>query len=549
MVEKIRSTLTATIRAWKSAYLVRGQLADAHDPTESPLARCALPVILAVSVVLALYWVFLVPIFQAPDEPAHFDYALAINAQRGLLRSHGGIYTEMPGYVHPYTFYLLERTKSPSIQFRPHMKVSPDYGTRAYYDAIDRDAPPWPTKPLEQAPNLMVVYPFGFYAVLALWIEGLRMFSDRPMFLFFACRVFSVLLLLCTLILVHGSLRLLHFPRHKALWVTACVGLFPMTTFVSSYIQPDNLGFTLVSLCLYLALKARQSPGHLGVIALLGASLGMLLVTKIHFFICVIGPIAGMLLLEWWAARVPLWRWPVASALLAVPALLLGMVYLWTVKGSPNFYGPASPTTEKMGFILHTLRWFHGALLNYYAQLTHQSFWGIFGWMDTPIVIGRGSTNEIVQYVISIISWIVLALTMFRLEQITSRLCCLFGRGRKLLAVRIAFSDPLINSYFIFTVFMFVLFIRLENRFAAQGRNWLPFLLPIFLTGLVYAPKALTLRRSRMVLTTVLSVGLLAYCLVGSIYAIHTIKKRYYPRPEQAHLEPAPAIAWSDRQA
>src|SRR5205823_9029846 len=164
---------------------------------------------------------------------------------------------------------------------------------------------------------------------------------------------------------------------------------------------------------------------------------------------------------------------------------------------------------------LHTVRWFHRALLNYYGQLTHDSFWGIFGWMDTPIQIGRHRTQELVQYTTLSAGWVILALTLVRLEQVGSRLFCVWRRGRKWLALRLALSNPLVNSYFLFTLLMFYLFVRLENRFAAQGRNWLPFLLPIFLVGLVYAPKALTLRRTRVVVSGALTAALLFYCVVG----------------------------------
>src|SRR5262249_58979835 len=38
---------------------------------------------------LCLRWVFIVPIYQSPDEPAHLDYALAIYHNGGLFRVHG----------------------------------------------------------------------------------------------------------------------------------------------------------------------------------------------------------------------------------------------------------------------------------------------------------------------------------------------------------------------------------------------------------------------------------------------------------------------------
>jgi 4-amino-4-deoxy-L-arabinose transferase-like glycosyltransferase len=497
--------------------------------------RRGLAAIVLASTGLALGWVFLVPIFQAPDEPQHLDYALAINAHRGLFKIRGDKkYADFPPVVHPFTWYLIARAETNRVAFHPEQRVTPDYGTWAYYRAIDRDAPPWNSGPADTPSPLITVYPFGYYAVLAVWIEGLRLVRDKPVFLFFGARIFSVLLLAVTLVLVHAAARLLHFKPWQALMLTACVGLFPMTTFVSSYVQPDNLAFTLVCLAYYLVLRLRDEPGNWRLLGGLGLGLGLLFVTKTHFFVCVAAPVFAMLAAEMYQRRLAWWRVLGAAVILAAPCAAAAAIHLWTVWGTPNHYGTPA---KHLGSVLHTIRWFHNAVLHYYAFLTHISFWGMFGWADTPLVIGRPRTNEVVQYATLAVGWVTLALTLFRLEQVTSRLIRMFHKGRRWLAVRLALSNPVINSYFLFTVLMFYLFIRLENRFAAQGRNWLPFMLPIFLVGLVYAPKALTLRRTRQAFAVTLTAGLLLYCCVGSYYSILTLKKRYYPeRPQPAPL-------------
>jgi hypothetical protein len=84
---------------------------------------------------------------------------------------------------------------------------------------------------------------------------------------------------------------------------------------------------------------------------------------------------------------------------------------------------------------------------------------------------------------------------------------------------------------------MIVLYIRLENRFAAVGRNWLPFLLPIFLTAFVYAARALRLRRVGMTCGALGLIGLLLYDGIGGYHALKTIEHRYY---EHARLNARP---------
>ena len=102
-------------------------------------------------------------------------------------------------------------------------------------------------------------------------------------------------------------------------------------------------------------------------------------------------------------------------------------------------------------------------------------------------------------------------------------------------AIQIAVENPVLNSLFLFTAVMTVLFVRTENRFGAQGRNWLPVILPIFLTGIVYAPRALRslpclrkLRMSRAAYSAAALGGLLVYDAAGGYYALQSVHERFY---------------------
>ncbi len=121
-----------------------------------------------------------------------------------------------------------------------------------------------------------------------------------------------------------------------------------------------------------------------------------------------------------------------------------------------------------------------------------------------------------------------IALSLLRLGRVAWKLGRLWRRGRRTAAVRIAASNVPINSYFLFTVLMVVLYVRLGNRFGAQGRNWLPFLLPIFLTAVAYAPRALAPRRVRRAFAAALLAALLLFDGVGGYYALQTVRNRYY---------------------
>jgi 4-amino-4-deoxy-L-arabinose transferase-like glycosyltransferase len=471
----------------------------------------------------ALRWVFLVPIYQAPDEPVHLDYALAIRAHGGPFRLQNTSLEQLPRHAHPYTDYLVERTCAATIRFNPPAKVPPEYGTKAFYAALDRDAPHSDSLRID-CPNTATVYPFGYYALLAGWLGLIGQATDSIVVMFFAARIFSVLLLAVTLVLSYGTARELNFRPGPSLFVTACLGLFPMTTFVSSYVQPDNLAFTLVSLSFYLALRARRAEYAGPWVALLGLALGGLAVTKVHFWLCVTTAVLGMLATDLPRRRrlrksIRLW------ALALLPSLVLGGIYAWTVRGTPNYHWQPAPG---LGDPLHWLQAFQDAFLDFYCRTTHASFWGVIGWVDVALVIRNEWVNAAVLSVVQTLSWIILGLTLVRMEQIGSRLWCVARRGRCRLALRAAFSNPVLNSYFLFTAFMFYLYARTNNHFGAQGRNWLPLLLPILLVGLVYAPKALTLPAARRALSAVLAAGLLLYVVAGCHYGIKNLRTRYY---------------------
>jgi 4-amino-4-deoxy-L-arabinose transferase-like glycosyltransferase len=482
--------------------------------------RLALAAVVLAAAGQALLWVFLVPIYQAPDEPEHLDYALAIHAHRGLFLAQGTAFKQLPGAVHPCTAYLARKTWTGEVAFHPSARMPPGYGTRAFYKALDREAPPLDSVRVERPSQLAALYPPGYYTLLAGWIGLVRLGKDSVVTVFFGARVLSVVLLSASLVLTYGTARLLHFPRWFSLLLTAGIGTFPLTSFVSSYIQPDNLAFTLVSLCFYLALRARRQRCGGPYLALLGLALGALLITKVHFWLCVAAPVLAMVVAEVGARPQRRRGWAGALLPLALPSLLLGAGYWWTVRGTPNYFaqpGPGTPLLDRLP----------RALLEFYGGKAHASFWGVFGWADTPLRIGGRGTTTAVRFLTRGLAWAGLGLTLLWLARVTARLVRVARRGRPRTALRAALSNPVVNSYLLFTALMLCLYLR-RGPFGAQGRHWLPFLLPIFLVGLVHAPRALRLRPTRLAFSGLAAGALLLYGVVGNYCARATVRERYY---------------------
>ncbi len=67
-------------------------------------ANIAVAIVILLAGGLSTIWVFLVPMFQAPDEPVHFDYAASIYSAGRLITLDDGT----PDWiVSPYTKYLM----------------------------------------------------------------------------------------------------------------------------------------------------------------------------------------------------------------------------------------------------------------------------------------------------------------------------------------------------------------------------------------------------------------------------------------------------------
>ncbi len=497
---------------------------------------------------LAIRWVFLVPIYQSPDEPQHFDYAIS-------LRDHGRFFRALPfdgshRFAHPWAKYLLDSASTESIMFNAEAKVPPGYGTRAYYRALDRHAPQGKNIQVTKAPALAIVYPYGYYLTLAGWLKIVGLFSQRVTVTFFAARIFSVVLLACSLVLSYLAARELRIGRLTALVATAIVGFFPMTTFVASYVQPDNLAFALVSLGFYLVLRSARRGGPWSDLTLLGLTWGWLLVTKPHFFVCLVAASIPLL-----ASRVRLRRWPLAVLLLAWSWLPLWSIFAWITHGIPSFYSAPTPLPD---LILGLSDRIQKAMNDYFRGSTHISFWGYFGWLDTPLELAAPVQFGVaLRFLVMAGTWLILGLTLVQLEKISSRLVRAATRGHWKAATRALVSNPVMNMYFLFFGLMLYAYVRMDNRFGAQGRNWIPVMFPIMLTAIRFAPRALTLRKTQTIASTILAGALIAYVSVGSVYGLRAIKKRYYLPLDHyvVHRVPVPVnptgvnlMTWADGQ-
>lgn len=484
-----------------------------------------LAVIVTTGTLRSLQWVFLVPIYQSPDEPAHLDYALWLAGHGDLTHVRGRPATMPPVVytgryvVHPHSVYLLERTRAADLWWHRDRTVDPAYGTRVYFQQLADNAPRDLSSPRDRLPAMLPLYPLGYYALLAGWLTMLDRCGASIVVLFFGARILSVVLLAVSLTLIYATARELHLAKAMSLFLTACIALFPLTSFISSYVQPDNLTLLLVSLCFYLTLCARRRCLSAGTLAALGLALAALLLTKLHTFLCVAIPSLACVATVMMSLPRPERRWLRAACCLILPATLAFVLHLWVSQGT---------TGKVVAADVNLFRGVQRALVDFYSAGTHRSFWGHFGWVDTRIRIVSPEVSIFLRTPLRLVTWLVLALGLTRLIQVTCRLSCVARNGRTGLALRMAMANVPMNSFLLFTLMMILLHVITNNFFRAQGRNWFPMLMPMFMLGLVHAPKALPRGPTRRHLAIALAAGLALYCLVAGHYAVGTIERRYY---------------------
>ncbi|MGA8475604.1 MAG: DUF2142 domain-containing protein [Candidatus Cybelea sp.] len=506
--------------------------------TEARRANFAAATVILLAGALSSIWVFLVPIFQAPDEPAHFDYAISIYSAHRLIRLSDGT----PDWiVSPYTKYLLQASDYERIARHSSMRVPTGYGSKAYFYRVNTGAPSLrQTLPPNGKINYIVPsYPFGFYGLEALWMHAVSLFSGSLVSLFFAARLLCVFLLMVGLYFNYRTAINLGIPRWTGIALIAAVGFFPLTSFVSSYVQPDNLVYALVSAALFFATSLRPGKLDPATFVPLGISLGLLAITKYQFFVSVAVPVALLLCVRFAQAAPTATRRIAALGALVAPTVLLLAVQHWGVDRLHPGIRTNAPSDMNLAYFrsvaslgaVSTIRYvattgmsgFYNCFVSGGCAVT---FWQVVGWFDTPVVIVNVAVETWIRAAISLVSVAVFVVLAYFTSRNALRLLWAAVHRHACAALRIASADPVLNSYFCFLAIMFALYVLTDNGFTAEGRHWYPYVFPAFLCLVWYAPRAL--RKEHHTASAILAGALLTYALAASGYALADVHQRYY---------------------
>jgi hypothetical protein len=322
-----------------------------------------LALILLVYLVLAALYAINVPAWQAPDEPAHFNYIheLATTGQIPVLRM--GDYDEA---------YILELT---SRRFPPELSIAP-----LRYEA--------------HQPPLYYLLGAGVFRLSGGDLLPLRLLSATLGALF--------------IVLIYAIVRLI-FPGRPALALGAAAftAFLPMHVAQAASVNNDALAEVLLAAILLLSIRyvklatlGPRRPAGRDALAI-GLLLGLALVTKVSAYVAI--PIAlAAPLIAWHESRQlspinhsPLSNSPIHQssfpvlhfALILLPALLLALPwYLRNAQlyGNLDILGRSWHDAVVVGQLTTGELLAQAgliAVLERFLVWSHSSFWGVFGWM------------------------------------------------------------------------------------------------------------------------------------------------------------------------
>jgi len=520
--------------------------------------RLAAAAIVAVGLALSLVWVFRVPFFQSPDENAHADYAFALfTSHAPILARDARAATD----VHPTIRYLEDASGFRAMRYNQDGRVpgaiehaGAGYGSPEFFQRVKRGAPHVSADFLKhnggRVPWIARQYAYLYYALDAVAIAvGTLVGGGSVLAEFFAARLFNVALLCITLALTWLTLVELRLNSFLRLPLLAAIAWFPLTSWVSAYVQSDNLAFTAVALVFYLSIRLRRESDVVRPALWLGLALGLLVLTKPQYFAAAALPAFAERTLRSAPRLKSPGGWAAFLALVVGPAILCGLSTVWVSAGAGHqFAQSVSANANPLAFM-----WAKGVLpfvgyvleqlanawrTTFYYGLPFVSYWGMISWTGYRFEFGSPQFTDFVFTLIGLVTQIIAVMMVVRTTLVWARLATVARRRSTYAAARLLASDVILNSYFLFGAVIFIVLISTGGQLGTQGRYWLPFILPASLCATVYAPQLVRRQRSRRFLAGTFAGGLFAYSIVGTFAGFTALEARFYESPPEInHLE------------
>jgi hypothetical protein len=488
--------------------------------------------VIAVALCLAATWALRVPFFQEPDELAHIDYALelyAVGKPFKVMQAH-------PARISSATLrYMLTSVRYRENRYNPVGELPAGYGTAPYFARIDANAPgPDPRVPQAGSamPYVMFAYPAGYYILAAAAMKLAAIVHPHSIVgQFFAARFTGVACLAFTLALAYGIFLRLRIERPAALLATAAVGWLPLTSWVSGYVQPDDLTTLLLTAGVYLALRWKGEPEQNRWPALLSATLVCLAFVKQHYALAAIAATFGAGL-----STVRTRRGFVLLACTFVPPLFALGAALWFVPvertGALHFAGqrPGTPLVNV---------WSPADLLSYVVNGIHSiylggdafmEFWMRFGIRGATVY--RGAARQAIVDVLVACTLLIACALLLRTWSVMRRLALVARRRSVVRAAQLFFGNPIVNVYVLVTLIMSGVYVESRGNMWLEGRYWLPVIVPTVALAVAIAPR-LFHGRVRRKTAFVIAASWALYAGVSAPFALAALDRNFYHQPMQ----------------
>jgi len=307
-----------------------------------------LALILAIHLTLTAAYALLTPLWQAPDEPAHFNNIAAIVQTGHLPQLRPGDYDQA----------YLEQLKAQG--FPPELPIAP-----VRYEGHQP--------------------PLYYLLMVPVWLVASKGAGIAAQV--WALRLVNALIGAMGVLVIFLSARRL-FPKRApvALLAAGFAAFLPMHIAMNASINNDALAELFVSaVMLRLLGHAAEEKSRSGAWAITGALVGLSLLTKFQTYF--LAPLA-LGVWGWQASR----GGRIARAWRSAAALILPMTLLplpWWLRNM-RLYGLADPLGLNRHAVVvvgqpRTADWIAtqgwGPFLDRFITFTFRSFWGVFGWM------------------------------------------------------------------------------------------------------------------------------------------------------------------------
>ncbi len=480
------------------------------------------------AVAISAVWMIRLPLLQGNDENAHADYVFALYDAGRFYRvdRRAGASNSSPALR-----YLENATRFESVRYLRSARVVPDYGGAGFVARLDA-RPPRATHALPSAstpaPFAAYAYPAGYYSLAALIMSAARAATGSFTIAYYATRSLGLVLLAASLSLAYRVLRAQGLGHGPALTLVAAIGVFPMTSWVASYVQPDNLTFALVTIALACALAWRGRPFALGRSLALGLALAALAFVKLHDALALALACAPLV-----ASRAPLLprvsrpRAALAlAALVCIPAAAFAAARYATPAGMlrPVLDGPHGTAISQIGAGRFVAQIGNAAADAFAGGISFDRFWLAFGWNDTPFF--APPAFAIVAAFVALLSIAFAAAFAVSRVAVVRRLRAV-ARTRPARAIALACGDVLVNAYVVWTAMLCTVYAASDGVVSLQGRYWLPVSVATMYVSAISIRRAVP-PRVRRPLSRAVARGWLAYALVAAPFALLALNDRYY---------------------